>query len=174
MSVPDFDKAVSKLLREEGGYVNDPRDPGGETKYGISKRWLLRMGLGMVNVSTITVPQASEWYRKHWWDEYQYGKVHDQRVAEELLDMAVVAGPRAAHKCIQRAMIAVGWARGVPSNLIDDGVLGPISRNALQEYTEDPALALALLAAFKSEQAGWFRGLDDKVYEKGWVARAYR
>jgi lysozyme family protein len=33
-----FDEAFDKLIDHEGGYVNDPKDPGGETKFGISKR----------------------------------------------------------------------------------------------------------------------------------------
>ena len=33
-----FERAIDKTLAWEGGYVNDPKDPGGETKYGISKR----------------------------------------------------------------------------------------------------------------------------------------
>lgn len=52
----DFETAVAFVLRHEGGYVNDPADPGGETKYGISKRrypWLTIAGLTVDDAKTI-------------------------------------------------------------------------------------------------------------------------
>ena len=40
----NFDEAFDRLLGHEGGYVNDPRDPGGETMWGITKRVALVNG----------------------------------------------------------------------------------------------------------------------------------
>ncbi len=44
----NFDLAFDRLVTSEGGYVNDPADPGGETKFGISKRWMRRVGHGLL------------------------------------------------------------------------------------------------------------------------------
>ena len=48
-----FDEAFDTLIGHEGGYSNDPRDPGGETRYGISKR-----AYPDVNIATLTLEQA--------------------------------------------------------------------------------------------------------------------
>ena len=58
----DFDKAVKFTLKWEGGYSNDPNDPGGETKYGISKR-----SYPELDISKLTLKQAKEIYYQNYW-----------------------------------------------------------------------------------------------------------
>lgn len=58
----EFDRAVDFVLKHEGGYVNDPRDPGGETKYGISKR-----AYPMLNIKDLSVEDAKLIYEKDYW-----------------------------------------------------------------------------------------------------------
>ncbi len=58
----DFKKAVKFVLQKEGGYVNHPADPGGETKYGISKR-----AYPDLNIKDLTVEQAKEIYYRDYW-----------------------------------------------------------------------------------------------------------
>ncbi len=58
----NFDRAIAFVLKWEGGYVNDPRDPGGETKYGISKR-----AHPSVDICALTEDAAKEIYRKDYW-----------------------------------------------------------------------------------------------------------
>ena len=121
------------------------------------------------DIRALTQAQAVTFYREYWWDEYRYAEDADQRVAEELLDMAVVAGPSASHFCLQRALLAV-------SVVAEDAV--PASRHGRRARAGDPrgaanrAPAHCLLAALKSEQAGYFRDLDKPRFEKGWEARA--
>ena len=62
MTTSDFDRAVVFVLRHEGVYVNDPRDPGGETKYGISKR-----AYPMLNIKDLSVEDAKLIYEKDYW-----------------------------------------------------------------------------------------------------------
>lgn len=59
-----FDEAFEKLIGHEGGYVNNPRDPGGETKYGISKR-----SYPNENIANLTLERAKEIYKKDFWKE---------------------------------------------------------------------------------------------------------
>lgn len=62
-----FDKIISFVLEEEGGYVNHPSDPGGETNFGISKRQYPD-----VDIKGLTKPQAIEIYRRDYWkDEWE-------------------------------------------------------------------------------------------------------
>ena len=58
----DFDKALKFVLKWEGGYSNDPRDPGGETKFGISKR-----SYPELDISKLTLKQAKEIYYQNYW-----------------------------------------------------------------------------------------------------------
>lgn len=58
----NFNQAVNFILRWEGGYVNDLNDPGGETKFGISKR-----AYPHLEISTLTEDQAKEIYHRDYW-----------------------------------------------------------------------------------------------------------
>jgi len=58
----DFNFCVDQVLKHEGGYVNDPRDPGGETNFGISKR-----AYPTLNIKALTKEQAIEVYRRDYW-----------------------------------------------------------------------------------------------------------
>lgn len=61
--VDPFESAVNDVLGEEGGYVNNPADPGGETNWGISKR-----AFPDVDIKNLTRSAAIEIYRKNYWD----------------------------------------------------------------------------------------------------------
>ncbi len=58
----DFEKAIEFVLSWEGGYVNDPRDPGGETNYGISKR-----SFPSLDIKNLTRDQAKQIYFEKYW-----------------------------------------------------------------------------------------------------------
>ena len=92
-----YDQAFKKVIGHEGGYVNDPDDPGGETKYGISKR-----AYPGENIKDLTLDRAKELYRRDYWD-----KTRSDEIPEEIryahFDMAVNAGTGAAAKNLQRA-----------------------------------------------------------------------
>jgi lysozyme family protein len=162
----DFAPAVARLIeQDEGGYVNDPHDTGGATRFGISTAFLARIH-SPLTMDKVTVQVAEDLYRRYFWEEYRYGEIIDQDIANELLSMAVVAGPSVAHQCIQRALLAVHHDAefiGV------DGILGVASRAAVNAAPNH-----CLSAAFRSEQAGHFRDLDNARFEKGWLRRAYR
>lgn len=63
--IQDLDKALKFTLKWEGGYVNHPNDPGGETKFGISKRQYPHLDIG-----SLTLEDAIAIYRKDYWDAY--------------------------------------------------------------------------------------------------------
>jgi len=56
------EKAIEFVLSKEGGYVNDPKDPGGETNFGISKKQFPD-----VDIKTLTKEQAVEIYKRVYW-----------------------------------------------------------------------------------------------------------
>ena len=61
-----FDEIIEVVLHHEGGYVNDPKDPGGETNYGISKR-----AYPDVDIKNLTEDGAKDIYRRDYWEKYR-------------------------------------------------------------------------------------------------------
>jgi hypothetical protein len=65
----NFVKIVPLVLNSEGGYSNDPADPGGPTKYGIATNYnqIILREMGIFNVKNMTYDQAKQiYYRKYW------------------------------------------------------------------------------------------------------------
>jgi len=59
----DFEKAMTFVAKWEGGYVNNPSDPGGETNFGISKK-----AYPSVDIKTLTKEQAAAIYKRDYWN----------------------------------------------------------------------------------------------------------
>lgn len=166
MSGPDdaFTRAVAVVLAHEGGLADDPRDPGGITKYGIALASY--PALGPDGIRALTLDQAAAIYRRDWWNRYGYG-AFDPAIGAKLLDLAVNVGASAAHRCLQRALRACGM------DVVEDGVLGPATRQAVAAIAAD-----RLMPALRSEAAGHYRLLvsarpADRAFEDGWLVRAY-
>lgn len=83
----DFNQAIAKLLEKEGGYVNDKDDPGGETKYGISKR-----AYPHLNIKELTKSQAEQIYRLDYWNKFTLDEQPNQVIAELIFENAVNMG----------------------------------------------------------------------------------
>jgi lysozyme family protein len=157
----NFLMAVEKVLEHEGGYVNHPNDPGGETKYGISKR-----SYPNLNIRNLTVDQAKEIYYNDWWMKNRYYEIPDARLAAKVFDTAINMGSRQANKLLQRAAMVCGH------DLVDDGILGRRSFAAIAN--SDPNL---LLAGFRAFQWAYYRAIMKrnprlKVFARGWKRRA--
>lgn len=82
----DFDRALAFVLRWEGGYTNDPDDPGGETNFGISKRAYPRE-----NIKAMTKERAAELYKRDYWIPAGCGS-QPYPVALVMFDTAVNCG----------------------------------------------------------------------------------
>lgn len=65
-----FEEAVEFVLAYEGGYVNDPNDPGGETNFGISKR-----AYPNVDIKNLTREDVIDIYRRDYWDRCRCGEL---------------------------------------------------------------------------------------------------
>ena len=109
-----FDEAFDILIGHEGGYVNNPRDPGGETNWGISKR-----SYPNVDIRNLTKEGAKEIYRKDYWGRLEADSLPES-VRFDLFDTAVNSGPGTAARLLQRAC---GTA--------EDGQIGPLTLKAV-------------------------------------------
>lgn len=78
---------IEKTIKLEGGYVNDPDDPGGETKFGISKR-----SYPHVEIASLTPEAAAEIYKKDFWDKLHLDSYTFKPFRWKLFDIAVNMG----------------------------------------------------------------------------------
>ena len=115
-----FEEIIEKVLEHEGGYVNDPKDLGGETKYGITKRFYPEL-----NIKELTIEKAKEIYKKDYWDRNRVESL-PQNLWHIYFDMCVNMGKRTAVKVLQRA------ANNKGRNIDVDGGLGPATIGALK------------------------------------------
>ena len=109
----EFDDIIEVVLHHEGGYVNDPDDPGGETNFGIAKR-----SHPDVDIANLTKDGAKEIYKEHYWDRNKVESLPEE-LRHIFFDMCVNQGRGRAVKILQRAANAKG------AELKVDGGLGP-------------------------------------------------
>jgi lysozyme family protein len=146
----DFDAAFDALIGHEGGYVNDPRDPGGETNWGISKR-----SYPAVNIKALTRDGAKAIYKRDFWDKVR-GDELPYPVAFNLFDGAVNSG-------VIRSIMWMQAAAGVA----DDGKFGPITLGAILAADPDRLAARynGLRLKFMTDLSTW------PTFGKGWARR---
>lgn len=146
----DFDTAATRLLGHEGRYVNNPRDPGGETNWGISKR-----SYPNLDIRNLTREQALAIYRRDFWDRVNGDKLHDG-VAYQLFDFAVNSGIETAIRYLQRAL-----------GVADDGHWGPLSQAAADRTGESDTIMLlcAERLDFMTRLSNWSDA------SRGWARR---
>ena len=106
----DFDRAFDIVVREEGGYVNDPNDPGGETNFGISKRQY-----PAVDIKNLTPELAKAIYSKDYWTPASCDQL-PWPLSLYVFDSAVNQGVAPACKMLQRAL-----------DTVQDGIIGRTS-----------------------------------------------
>ena len=153
-----YDQALQAVLRYEGGYVNNPHDPGGATNRGVTQAvydsYRARKGLPKQPVKACTMDETKDIYRNLYWN-----KVHgdDLPIGVDLavFDFAVNSGPARAAKMLQHLV-------GVPV----DGVIGPATVAAAN------AKQLGLTDALCNERARFLQTLPTFVhFGKGWMSR---
>lgn len=143
-----FDIAFDRLLGHEGGYSNDPQDPGGETNWGISKR-----AYPTVNIKALTKEAAKNIYFNDYWSPL--GSAHPA-VKFQVFDFAVNGGLLTGLRKLQSAV-----------SVADDGHWGPASAKALAAMEVND-----VLLRFNKERLRFYTGLVKwPVYGKGWTNR---
>ncbi|RGE46120.1 hypothetical protein DZC30_04960 [Comamonas testosteroni] len=126
---------INDLIAREGGYVNDPKDSGGETNYGITVGTARAYGYTgpmreMTKAIAITI------YLKRYWVEPNFHKINDvyPALAECLLDFGVLAGQSTAAKHLQRALNVLNRNQDDYQDIATDGRIGTITINALRAF----------------------------------------
>lgn len=171
----EFIKAFRKTIDKEGGYVNDPDDPGGETYRGLSrKNWGKWEGWVIIDLmkrqpnfpASLDVDSelqelVNDFYRINFWDKIQGDDIESQEVAESIFDFGVNAG-------VSTSVLLAQMIVGAKS----DGVIGKNTLNALNGFNADYFLALFKIAKIARYASIVKKRPTSKKYFYGWVLRA--
>lgn len=157
-NIERFNKLVTIILKNEGGdkVTNDSDDPGGVTKYGISKKYNPE-----IDIKNLTEEQAKQIYAKKYYIPCGADDVNDDELALNLFDSAVNPGLGWASKTIQRLV-----------NVDVDGIVGNNTIEAINNYFDKKGL----IAMFKIFRKDYYRNRvkvkqSNKKYINGWLRR---
>ena len=150
----DFDKAFDLLIGNEGGYVNNPADPGGETNWGITRTVAVANGYAG-DMRIMPKETAKQIYKKMYWDKLQCDQL-PFIVAFQLFDAGVNHGNSQAVKFLQRAL-----------SVVDDGVIGAKTIAAVSKLDD-----MQIVMLFNAERIEFYAALKTfSTFGKGWVRR---
>lgn len=156
-----FIKAMPYVFEEEGGYVNNPADPGGQTNMGITLATLSSwMGTkaSSADIHNLSQKTASDIYKKNYWDKVA-GDALPAGIDYALLDFAINSGPGRAAKTLQKI---VGTTQ--------DGSIG--GQTIAAAKAKDSADIINKICDARQEM---LQSLSTfKTFGKGWTARVKR
>ncbi len=174
----NFNEAFEIILKQEGGFSDSSLDKGGATKYGISLRFLSKLGMlgdvdndGDIDVDDIkllNVSDAEEIYKKYFWK--QLDGINSQKIANFIFSIAVNAGNRRAGIIVQHCINKYSNHNRV----IVDGVIGSKTITAINEST-NISFFCSLLTL---ELIDFYRGIvnnnpNQNIFLLGWLNRAF-
>ena len=157
MYSPEFLQIIDKILENEGGYVNDPSDKGGETNFGISRR-----AFPEEDIKNMTEDRAKYiYYEKYWKPSKAY--LLPERLQYIYFDMVVNFGPRGAARVLQHAINGK-----YNDSVVVDGRVGPKTIKAIRN------LELERLRAYRVLKFAEIvcKSPDQEKFWFGWFRRA--
>ena len=154
MAAENYDHCLEMVLHHEGGYVDHPDDPGGETNMGITKRVWEEWG-GEKDMIDLEVEDVMPIYRENYWDRVK-GDELPSGVDWAVFDIAVNSGTGRAGKFLQEAVGAK-----------PDGVIGPMTMALVKK--SDPKTVVKKI--YKRRQAFYESLSNFKHFGKGWTRR---
>jgi lysozyme family protein len=135
----NFDAFFPTLLKHEGGFVNDPADPGGATNKGITMETFQKCAkqyLGVEptldNLKALTDAQAGKIYKPLYWDKVHGDEIEVQELANIVFDFQVNAGGNAS-KLLQKVLNDLG----AKPPLLVDGDIGSTTMAMLKSMDQN-------------------------------------
>ena len=154
----NFDKSLKMILHHEGGYVNHPRDPGGETNLGVTKRVYEEWG-GTKDMRDLTQEDVAPIYEKNYWGRAKCDHL-PSGLDLAVFDWAVNSGVGRAAKKLQTMI-------GTEA----DGGIGPNTLRTLDEYIEHHGIE-ETLRNYKAIRQKFYESLSTfDTFGKGWTKR---
>lgn len=180
--MPSVEQIARQIVAREGGYVNDPDDPGGATNFGVTIGTMQSLGMDLnrdgridaTDVRALTRAQAEQVFVEHYFRKPRLAELPEPLQAS-VFDMYVNAGGNAV-KILQRLVNRMGFRTA------DDGVIGPMTISAVTEAAE--AAPDHLVDAYGIARRNYYYALADqrpasRKYARskaggkgGWITRA--
>lgn len=146
----NLEQSMTRLLGNEGGFVDHPQDPGGATNFGITERVARSHGYAG-DMRDLPQAAAVDIYRSDYWSRIKADQL-PEKLRFHVFDAAVNSGPMQAVKWLQKA-----------AGVVQDGLIGPQTIAASSKVT--PAAYSAIRLRFMTDLPTW------PAFGKGWARR---
>ena len=152
----NFEECLNLVLKSEGGWVNHPSDPGGETNLGVTKRvWEEYVGHPVDSLKKLTKDDVAPLYELKYWRPC-YCELLPRGLDFIVFSMGVNAGPGRSVKLLQQSI-----------GCVPDGVIGPRTRELISSSNGS-----TLIAKFSETRREYYRSLKTfPIFGKGWLNR---
>lgn len=178
MTTDLFDRRLGdEVVRKEGGYVNDPRDSGGETNWGITVAVARANGYAG-RMRDMTRAEALRIYKRLYFVKPGFDQVAatSEPIAAELFDTGVNMGVKRAGEFLQQALNGLNNGGKLFADVDEDGVVGGGTRRALAAYLKVRGAEgeKVLLKALNVLQGAYYIDLarrrpKDETFLYGWL-----
>jgi hypothetical protein len=160
VSSKKFKKALQLVLNHEGGFVDDPDDPGGKTKYGISSK-----SYPDLDIAQLTLDEAKWIYKRDYWDPFDYDAIEEESIACKVFDLTVNVGHQVCHRFIYKALCSLGYDV-VESEELDQNFFSLINEIEAQTF----------IASLNKQASNYYHEIVEKnpsqrKFLKGWLNR---
>jgi lysozyme family protein len=155
----NFQECLNLVLKSEGGWVNHPSDPGGETNLGVTKRvWVEYVGYPVESLKKLTKEDVAPLYELKYWRPC-YCEVLPRGLDFVVFSMGVNAGPGRSVKLLQSAI-----------GCVPDGVIGPRTRELISSSN-----GADIIKKFSTARREYYQSLKTfPIFGKGWLIRVDR
>jgi lysozyme family protein len=152
----NFQECLDLVLKAEGGWVNHPSDPGGETNLGVTKRvWEEYIGHTVESLKKLTKEDVAPLYELKYWRPC-YGEVLPRGLDFLCFSFGVNAGCGRSVKLLQQSL-----------GLVSDGVIGPRVMQKLRESNTTD-----VIKGFSESRREYYKSLKNfPIFGKGWISR---
>ncbi len=172
----NFTQSFQLMIAHEGGYVNDPDDPGGETYKGVARKifskwdgWtkidILKRQTGFpgnLDKDAELQQDIENFYRVTFWDKMNGDKIVHQQVADSIFDFGVNAGVGTSASLAQ-------MVTGIEKK---DGIIGPVSLETINAFNPEHFLAAFTVAKIARYITIVKKRPTSRKYFYGWICRA--
>jgi lysozyme family protein len=132
MKMDVFNKAFEISVGHEGGYVNDPKDRGGETKYGVTKKTYPHL-----DIKNLSLEEAKKIYYNDFWNTKQADlNLLSEKIAIEVFDTGINTSMRTAIEIFQTALNLLNRVESRYDDVVVDGFMGSDTLKVLDKVDE--------------------------------------
>lgn len=182
----NFYKAYKKLSLVEGGYSNDPYDPGQETYKGISRKFhpdwagwkIIDKIKEKIPNSFVSIIESDPYlndltevfYKRIYWDYFCLDEIKDQSISHELFESSVNVGKSETTKFLQKSLNLLNRNQTIFEDIAEDGHFGPKTKVTLFAClkNKDGKYLFNLLNIFQGYK---YIRIGNERFIRGWLKR---